>query len=72
MATAEKEEITLSIDGMSCEHCVGAVREALKDIDSVDVQEVEIGHATVQFDPNTTNRVELAAAVADAGFTVNP
>ncbi|HHP7237519.1 heavy-metal-associated domain-containing protein [Longibacter sp.] len=70
MNTAEARTLTLTIDGMTCDHCVRAVEDALASIDSTEVQFVEIGEATVRFDPDRTNRVELAAAVADAGFTV--
>jgi copper chaperone CopZ len=70
MKATEAKTLTLTIDGMTCDHCVRAVEEALAGIDSTEVQSVEVGEATVRFDPDRTNRVELAAAVADAGFTV--
>lgn len=63
-------ERTLAIDGMGCEHCVSAVREAIEAIESAEAVTVEIGRATVRFDPGATNHVEIAAAIADAGFTV--
>jgi len=66
----EREERTFKIDGMSCEHCVSAVHYALSEVDSVEVVSAEIGFATVRFDPATTNHIELAAAIADAGYTV--
>jgi len=64
------EERTFSIDGMGCDHCVSAVREAVEAIETAEPVAVEIGEATVRYDPNRTNSVEIAAAVADAGFTV--
>lgn len=66
----EHEERTFEIDGMGCDHCVSAVRDALSDIDSVGVLDAEIGSATVGFDPSVTNHIEIAAAIADAGYTV--
>jgi len=66
----EHERKTFEIDGMGCDHCVSAVRDALSDIDSVEVVAVEIGTATVRFDPAVTNHVKIAAAIADAGYTV--
>jgi copper chaperone len=70
MKATDTRKLTLTIDGMNCDHCVRAVRDALASVDSTEVESVEIGEATVTFDPDRTNRVELAAAIADAGFTV--
>lgn len=69
MSTAEQE--TLSIDGMSCEHCVKLVREALDDLDGVTVENVEIGTATVSYDRGAVSRDAFATALDDAGFTLN-
>jgi copper chaperone CopZ len=49
---------------------VSAVREAVSEIDSVDVLDADVGSVAARFDPTVTNRIELAAAIADAGFTV--
>lgn len=69
-ALQKREEKTFTIDGMSCDHCVSAVRDALSEVNSVEVVEAEIGSATVRFDPDVTNHIEIAAAIADAGYTV--
>jgi copper chaperone CopZ len=69
-AAREWKEITFNIDGMGCDHCVSAVREAVSEIDSVDVLDADVGSVAARFDPTVTNRIELAAAIADAGFTV--
>lgn len=66
----EREEKTYKIDGMGCDHCVSAIRDALREVDSVEVLDAEIGSATVRFDPSATNHIEIAAAIADAGYTV--
>ncbi len=62
---------TLRIDGMSCGHCVRAVREALEDLPGVEVAEVEVGRATVRYDDAQTGPADLAAAVEEAGYTVS-
>lgn len=61
---------TLQIDGMGCDHCVNAVREALEGVDGVDVSEVGIGHATVQYDESRVKREQLGTAVTEAGYEV--
>lgn len=62
------ERTTMRIDGMSCGHCVKAVREALAEVPGVEVEQVEIGVATVAYDPARTERSQLADAVRDAGY----
>jgi copper chaperone len=57
----------LAIDGMSCGHCVSAVKQALADVPGVTVQSVEIGSATVETgDPAPIDAMKLA--VEDAGY----
>ena len=63
-------EATLKIDGMSCQHCVQAVKKALCDIAGVDSAEVKIGSATVRYDNASTTPKDLEAAVEKAGFSV--
>lgn len=60
---------TLKIEGMSCGHCVRAVTEALKEIEGVDVQRVEIGKADIAY-PATVTHERVVAAIEEAGFKV--
>jgi len=62
---------TTSISGMSCGHCVAAVREALQELEGIEVQEVTIGSANIRRDPATVSDQQIAEAIADAGFTLN-
>ncbi len=64
--------LTLRINGMSCEHCVEAVRRALASLPGVQVEAVQIGQARVRFDETATNPTALAAAVSDAGYSLRP
>ena len=64
------ERVTISIDGMSCSHCVRSVDQALKALDGVAVEQVAIGSATVSYDPATTTPDRIAEAVEDEGYTV--
>lgn len=61
---------TLAIGGMSCRHCVAAVRTALEGVDGVTVEAVEVGSARVTLDPTRTGRDAVDAAVREAGYTV--
>jgi copper chaperone CopZ len=63
------DHLTLHIDGMSCGHCVSAVRGALERVPGVEVRQVEIGTATVAFDPTKTSTSEIVEAVNDEGYS---
>ena len=63
------EELNLTIEGMMCEHCVRAVRTRLEKTQGVKVRDVQIGSATMQFDPAQTNVDDIEEAIADEGYT---
>lgn len=63
------ESLTLTIEGMSCEHCVRAVRGRLEKTDGVKVDDVQIGSAKLEYDPAKTNIDEIEEAIADEGYT---
>jgi copper chaperone CopZ len=63
------ERVNLTIEGMSCDHCVRAVRGRLERTEGVKVDEVKVGSATVEYDPAKTNIDEIEDAIADEGYT---
>jgi copper chaperone len=64
------DEISLIIEGMSCQHCVMRVKKALEGISGVLSADVSIGNAKVKFDGSKTNRDKIAKAVVDTGYKV--
>ena len=64
------EKLTMKVSGMSCGHCVGAVTGALKKLDGVDVENVAVGSATVNYDSAVTSPAEINRAIEDVGFEV--
>ncbi len=62
--------IELEIEGMTCGHCVMAVRKELSKLPKVVVEDVRIGSAKVQVDETTVTNEQLAAAVEEAGYRV--
>lgn len=66
------EQLTMSISGMTCAHCVGAVTQALEALDGVQVEQVRVGAATVAYDPSRTSPIQMAQAIEDAGYQVRP
>jgi copper chaperone len=64
--------LSLKIDGMSCGHCVMSVQKALRALDGVDVQQVLVGSAQLQFDPARRKVDDILEAIRDQGFHPNP
>lgn len=63
------ESLHLTIEGMTCSHCVRAVEGRLKKTPGVEVQDVKIGSADLRYDPARTNVDDIAEAIADEGYT---
>ncbi|HKW48904.1 MAG TPA: cation transporter [Gemmatimonadaceae bacterium] len=63
------EPLKLTIEGMSCEHCVHAVKGRLTKTSGVRVDEVEIGSATLHYDPAKINVDQIEEVIADEGYT---
>jgi len=63
-------KLNLKISGMSCGHCVQAVRRALESVPGVSVKEVGIGTADLTFDESTTTAEQVQEAIEDEGYAV--
>lgn len=57
------------VAGMSCGHCVRAVEEAVQGVDAQAQVKVELARGQVQVE-STQPREALAAAITEAGYTV--
>jgi len=66
-----EHRITLPIEGMSCQHCVNRVTEALEGVEGVTEADVDLdaAQATVTLADGVT-RDRLAEAVASVGYEV--
>jgi copper chaperone len=60
----------LTIEGMSCAHCVSAVQTALRNTPGVKTASVEIGSADVDYDESAVSPQQLADAVSEEGYQV--
>ncbi len=65
------ERVNLTIEGMSCGHCVNAVSGALRQLAGVSVEKVAIGSAIVSYDPARTSVDQIIDAVNDEGYTAS-
>ncbi len=69
-----REVKDLNVQGMSCQHCVHAVKSsvsALAGVDSVEVS-LEKKLVTVGFDPTRASLQSITAAIEGEGYTVGP
>lgn len=64
------EKTKLKIGGMSCQHCVKTVKDALTALEGVQSAKVNLrkGEAVVRFDELYVNPVNLRDAITQAGF----
>lgn len=63
------QTLNLAIEGMHCGGCVTRVTNALKKVEGVEVQQVEVGSARVDFDETRAQRDAIVAVVNRLGFT---
>ncbi|QQS37682.1 MAG: heavy-metal-associated domain-containing protein [Ignavibacteriales bacterium] len=60
----------INIEGMSCGHCVMAVKKSLNNLDKVTVEDVQPGKALVQIE--TENDLQIVIdAIEDSGYKVS-
>ena len=67
-----EKKATISIDGMSCEHCVRAVKEALGSLNgvkSVDVS-LEEKNAQVVYDDEHIKLSDMESTIVEEGYQV--
>jgi len=64
--------VTLKVEGMSCNHCVMHVTNALNDVDGVNKAVVSLvsNSAIVDYDESKANVSKMATAVAEVGYTL--
>ncbi|HEY6951984.1 MAG TPA: heavy-metal-associated domain-containing protein [Bacteroidota bacterium] len=58
----------LTIEGMSCNHCVMHVKKELSKISGLVIEDVQIGRALVQYDESLVPQQRIAQAIDDAGY----
>ena len=66
------KEVTLKVSGMSCNHCVMHVTNALKDLEGVADARVSLGDktASVSYDETLVDTAKMAEAIKEAGYKV--
>lgn len=62
-------EVNFKIEGMSCNHCVMAVKKEIQKLNVAEL-EVKIGEAKVKFDETKVSETEIKQSISEAGYTV--
>lgn len=63
------KELSYKINGMSCMHCVMAIKKELSKLD-LDSMEVEIGSAKITFDETKIEPSAVENAIKQAGYEI--
>lgn len=61
--------VELKVEGMSCQHCVSSVTQAVQAVDQAASVKVDLAAGRVSVETSAA-RDALAAAIEDAGYTV--
>jgi copper chaperone len=64
------KEVTMKIEGMSCQHCVMRVKKAVSQLTGVSDSQVDVGSAKVTYDESKLAVADLNKAVVEAGYKV--
>ncbi|MDI9558687.1 MAG: heavy-metal-associated domain-containing protein [Syntrophorhabdus sp.] len=63
-------EANMTIEGMSCQHCVMAVKKALGGVPGILESNVQIGSAVVKYDESKIRKEDIETKIEDAGYKV--
>ncbi|MCP3706618.1 heavy-metal-associated domain-containing protein [Paraburkholderia sp. CNPSo 3274] len=61
--------IQFNVEGMSCQHCVGAVTRAIHEHDAQAMVEIDLAAGRVKVESSQSAEV-LKSAIDEAGYTV--
>lgn len=63
-------EAIISIEGMSCQHCVMRVKKALEGLSGVTALNVTVGRAEVSFDESKVQKKDIEDTIVKAGYKI--
>ncbi|MFN3480213.1 MAG: heavy-metal-associated domain-containing protein [Thermodesulfovibrionales bacterium] len=64
------KEVSMKVEGMSCQHCVMRVKKAVDSLDGIISSDVQIGLVKVRFDENKIDLDIIRKAISGAGYRV--
>jgi copper chaperone len=63
-------ETKMEIEGMSCQHCVMAVKKALGGVPGILESNIQVGSAAVKYDESKIKKEDIEAEIEEAGYKV--
>jgi copper chaperone len=57
----------IQIKGMSCMHCVKAVKDRLSGL-NINIKSLEVGSAEIEYNESKVERKEILKAIEEAGY----
>jgi copper chaperone CopZ len=67
-----KESRSYTLEGMSCQNCVRHVRRSLQSLEGVEIRDVSVGSASIEFDPALVSENDILSALSNAGYPATP
>lgn len=64
------QNITLKVNGMSCQHCVNSVEEAIQEIGAHGQVDLKTKSVAVQYDDNLLTQETIKEAIEAQGYSV--
>ncbi|WP_248928801.1 copper chaperone CopZ [Paenibacillus hamazuiensis] len=64
------QNVTLNVQGMSCNHCVNSIEGAVKEIGATAKVDLQSGTVSVQFDESKLSLGAIKEAIEDQGYDV--
>ena len=64
------KEITIQIEGMSCQHCVMRVKKAIEGLAGISGLSVEVGSTKVTFDEAKIQQEDIENTIIKAGYKI--
>jgi copper chaperone len=64
------QQVTLQVNGMSCQHCVNSVEKALKEIGASGQVDLKANSVKVEYDENKLSLDTVKEAIEEQGYDV--
>ena len=70
--SAEWVEVTLNVEGMTCEGCENAIKAGVESLEGIATVEssFEEGWTKVKYDKSTTSMADIEGKITDTGYEV--
>jgi copper chaperone len=64
------QNVTIQVQGMTCNHCVNSVEGALKNLGAKGKVDLTGGKVSVEYDENKLSFEDIKDAIEEEGYTV--